>query len=176
MPLQEQPGRKSAALAALKDGLNGFVAKGLAAVTTSRDSFFRIAGMSDLYEIEAANIALMRAARADVKDFARKMIEDHSQTTQGLKSIAVEKGDAASLPMTLNTLFQSLVDDLKGVPDETFDDRYLAQQDAAHQAAITLFKTYRDRGDDRTLKDFCVRFLPVLEHHARMVKEMKDAE
>jgi putative membrane protein len=178
MPLDQEPrpGSKSATLSALKDSLNGFVAKGLAAVTTSRESFFQMAGMSDLYEMEAANLALTRGSRADVKDFARKMIQDHGQTTEGLRSIAAEKGDAGSLPSSLNSLFQSLVDDLKGVPHDAFDDRYLAQQDAAHSAAITLFKSYRDRGDDEALKQFCARFLPVIEHHARMVKAMKDAE
>lgn len=170
------PGSRSQTLSALKDSLNGLVAKAMASITTSRESFIQMAGMSDLYEKEAANIALKRARRADVKDFARKMMTDHGQTTEKLKTILVQQGDAQLLPTTLNSLFQSLVDDLKGVPDDGFDDRYIAQQDAAHGAAITLFKTYRDRGGNEALKQFCEASLPVLEHHARMVQQMEDAE
>jgi putative membrane protein len=160
-------GSKSETMSAIKDTLGGLAGETLAATVTSAKSFAKHATIATIYEIEAAKIALKRAHRADVKDFAQQMIEDHTKMGSELGSFL---GTIPTMepPKSLDTVHQTLIDDLNGADDEHFDHRYLEQQRLAHGEALTLFKTYRDRGDDSGLRNLCKLALPVLEHHAEM--------
>jgi putative membrane protein len=119
-------------------------------------------------------MALKRAHRADVKDFARQMIKDHKRTSDDLKSMLGSMNEPMQPPAKLNLLFQTLIDDLGGATDENFDKRYLAQQESVHSAAVTLTKTYRDRGDDSALRELAKLAVPLYEGHLKMVQRLKD--
>jgi putative membrane protein len=175
MTQQKQPGNRPESVSAVVDSVGGFAAKLLSSMTTSKKSFAEIAGMADIYEIQASEMALQRAHRADVKDFARQMIKDHKRTSDDLKSMLGSMNEPMQPPTELNTLFQTLIDDLSGASDENFDKRYLAQQESVHSAAVTLTKTYRDRGDNSALRELAKLAVPLYEDHLRMAKRLADA-
>src|SRR6187399_971559 len=59
---------------------------GTAAVgAISTDVFLRDAAMGDMYEIQAANMALTRAKNPKVKEFATMMVADHTKSSAKLK-------------------------------------------------------------------------------------------
>lgn len=170
-----KPGEKSDTISAIKEGIAGAAVKGLASVTTSKDEFVKLAGISDLYEVEAAKIALARSGREDVREFAQEMIRDHSKTTEELKSMLGAMNEPETPPDHLDKIHQTMIDDLNGASDSDFDKRYIAQQESAHSGAITLFKTFRDRGDDSALRELCRLALPVLEKHMAEVRQLARA-
>jgi putative membrane protein len=170
-----RPGDKSEAVSAVVDSVGGAAAKLLSSMTTSKESFAEIAGMADIYEIKASEMALQRAHRSDVKDFARQMIADHTRTNDDLKSMLGSLNEPIEPPAKLNALFQTLIDDLKGVSDQDFDKRYLAQQESVHSAAVTLTRTYRDRGDNSALRELAKLAVPLYEHHLQMAKQLASA-
>lgn len=151
--------------------MSGLAAKGQAAITTSKHSFVEMAAISDMYEVQAAEIALSRSRRHDVRDLAQQMVRDHTASSAELMKTARD----IAPPKELDRLHKGLIDDLKGISDEDFDKRYLSQQESAHSGAITLFRTFKDHGDDGNLREFCAATLPVLEHHMSMVKTLSAA-
>jgi putative membrane protein len=170
-----RPGEKSEPVSAVVDDLGGFAAKLLSSITTSKESFADIAGMADIYEIQASQMALRRSQRTDVKDFAQQMIKDHTRTSDDLKSMLGSLNEPIEPPTKLNALFQTLMDDLSGASEEHFDKRYLAQQESVHSAAVTLTKTYRDHGDNSALRELAKLAVPLYENHLRMVKNLAKA-
>lgn len=172
MSSSPRPGEKSEAVSSVVDDLGGVAAKLLSSVTTSKESFADIAGQADIYEIQASEMALTRAHRADVKDFAQQMIKDHTRTSDDLKSMLGSLNEPIQPPTKLNALFQTLMDDLSGASDEDFDKRYLAQQESVHSAAVTLTKTYRDRGDNSALRELAKLAVPLYEDHLKMAKQL----
>jgi putative membrane protein len=170
-----KPGDKSETASAIRDTVGGWAAKALASVTSGKQSFANLVAMSDMYEIEASEIALSRSRRADVKSFAQQMITDHHKTTEELKSMLGSLNEPTTLPTKLDALFQILIDDLTGATDDNFDHRYVAQQQDVHGVAITLVKHYRDHGDISALRELCKLALPVLEHHRHMADDMANA-
>lgn len=46
-----------------------------------------------------------------------------------------------------------------------FDHRYLSQQKDSHKNAVTMFRHYRDNGEDRALRDLTAAELPILQRH-----------
>ena len=167
----QEPGSKSEAASAMRDSAVAMSEKAMAAMANAKDSFVKHAALGDMYELEAARIALKRTRREDIRQFARQMIEDHTRTSAALKA-AVTGDGAVPVPDSLDRAHQTLVDDLDGASDESFDRRYLAQQKSAHSGALTLFRTYRDSGDDVRLGQLARETVPILERHMAMIERM----
>jgi predicted outer membrane protein len=114
---------------------------------------------------------LLAKFQTDVRQFARQMITDFSEMKKSLQSFlgAIER--PISPPESLDTVHQTLIDDLNGADDAHFDQRNISQQKLAHSEAITLFRTvYGPRRPRRSPKSLSNR-AAVLERHARMADE-----
>jgi predicted outer membrane protein len=58
----------------------------------SSQSFVTKAGMTDLKEIHAGEMALQKSDNSDVKSFARRIVSDHKKNCKKLQSIAEKEG------------------------------------------------------------------------------------
>src|SRR5205085_8426287 len=74
-----RPGTNTHAITAAKDMTAKAVGMISAEMTHSSKAFVQAASVSDMYEIEAANIALQRSANPKVKEFANTMLRDHGR-------------------------------------------------------------------------------------------------
>jgi len=169
------PGSKSDTASAVKEAIGGAAGLAAAATAITRDRFVHHAAIANLYELEAAKIALRRAQRQDVKEFARAMLADHEKVGSELKSFLGGTNSPQSLPDQLDAVHRTLIDDLDGAANEDFDKRYISQQKIAHQEAITLFTTYHHSGRDGGLRNLAGLALPVLQQHLEMVNELEKA-
>jgi len=145
------------------------------AATATTPDFVTKAAISDMYEIEASKLALSNAKNADIKAFARKMIDDHSATTAKVKTI-VGEDKLAPPPATLDADHARLIADLKAAKPEDFDDVYLDQQEDAHEAALALLQVYAASGDNAKLKAFAAETAPKVQMHLDMVRKLDDAD
>ncbi|MBV9785966.1 MAG: DUF4142 domain-containing protein [Acidisphaera sp.] len=125
-----------------------------------------------MYEIAAAKIALQRSRREDIKQFAQRIIAEHEKANSELRSFLGATNSPQSPPESLDVLHQTLIDDLNGASDESFDGRYIAQQRSALSGAVTLFKTYHQTGRDDGLRNLAGLALPVLEHQVEMLSKI----
>ena len=169
------PGSKTELVSAVVDALGGAAGLALAATSITREQFIKHAVVANLYEIEAAKIALQRARREDVQEAARMMLADHEKMGSELGSFIGAGNSPQMPPKELDTVHQTLIDHLNGAADEDFDKRYIAQQKIAHTEAITLFKTYHTTSRDEGLKNLAALALPVLEQHMQMVQRLEGA-
>jgi len=166
---------RSGAISAFKDTLGGAVATAVAASAFSTDSFVTNGMSAILYELKAADIALRRSHRDDVRAFAQRMHDDFGTMKNELGSFLGGTIGPTAPPEKPMKLHQVLLDDLEGVRDADFDGLYITQQKLAHLEAITLFKTFHKFGDNDGLKNLCHLGLPVLEEHAQMADRLDDA-
>jgi putative membrane protein len=170
-----KPGDKFEMASALRDGISGLESKVEAAITTSTAGFARAAAIGDLYEIDASQIALQRSLRDDVKQFARHMIEDRTTAAHELQATLAALATPLTPPTQLDARHRSLIEDLEGADEDDFDHRFIAQQHSAQGGAITLFKTYRERGHDQALRMLCAKALPAMERHMQAIEQMRKA-
>ena len=143
---------------------------------TSATDYVKMAADSDMYEVQASKVALMRSKRDDVKSYAKEMIADHTQTTKSLMA-ALKNGDRTiARPATkLSADNAAKIALLKKAPKESFDDLYLQQQVAAHQTAWALHKGYATSGTDVALKQVATTAVPVIERHLGHAQQMVPA-
>lgn len=148
----------------------GAAVTGLATASTISDAnaYVMNAAISDLYEVQSSQLALERTQSAAVRSFAQQMITDHTATTNMLRPIATQAG--ITPPSALDTRRQEMLENLRAASADDFDDRYIDQQTAAHQEALTLHRTYAAQGDHSQLKSFAAQVAPRIEQHLGHVR------
>ncbi|MDP9780767.1 DUF4142 domain-containing protein [Pseudomonas fluorescens] len=150
---------------------------GAAWAATSND-FVDNATAGGIAEIETSKLALEKSASADVKEFANKMITDHTKANEELKTLA-KKHDIEVPEDT--TLVKKAKEKLLDLRDESFDAAYANNQVKAHEETIALFKkeaetvTDDKKAGNTELKAFAQKMLPDLEHHLEAAKKLQAA-
>ena len=167
------PGTKSEAMSATKDKLGHAVGVMSAEMTTTTKGFVTAAATTDMYEVEAAKIASMRSQDEKVKKFAENMISAHTKTTAELKGIVASEKLDVSPPTILDTRRQTMIDDLRGVKDTDFDERYISQQVDAHEEALIVMRGYHKSGDNSSLKKFAGNVENSVKMHLSMAKRLE---
>jgi putative membrane protein len=144
-----------------------------AAGTPSTQDFVNKVAISDMFEIQSSQLALAKQADADTKPFAEKMVQDHQKTSSELKALVDGGKVKATLPSSLDTQHQKMLDEMKAKNGKDFDASYDQTQVKAHQDAVALFDAYAKGGDNSELKGWASRTLPHLREHLSMAEKLK---
>jgi putative membrane protein len=149
---------------------------GTAAVgAVSTDAFIRDAAMGDMYEIDAAKMALTRAKNPDVKKFAQMMVDDHTKSSNELKMLVSSGQVQGALPTALDERRMGMLDNLRGAPDADFDARYIGQQRMAHHEMLLLMNGYKTAGSNDARKAFADKDAAVVQMHTDMAAKLDNA-
>ena len=153
-------------------GAAAFALAGAAQAQTSAKDFVAQAGASDKFEITEAKLARTHAHSPAIKDFAAKMIHDHTESTMKVKAAATKVMGHAPPPPMLMPDQEKMIADLRATHGKAFDETYLQQQMQAHQQALTLMQGYAQSGDAPPLKQVAADIAPVVQSHIDMLKGM----
>lgn len=149
----------------LRTGITPLSAASVAAV----DAAFAVqAAELGLAEVALSQSALSRAVRDDVRDFARRMVEEHSQANAELTGLCA--GKRVVVPLTPARADREERRRLESLPADDFDAAYAARMVADHERAVALFRLQRDDGVDADLIDFATRLTPMLEDHLQAAR------
>jgi putative membrane protein len=131
--------------------------------TATAPSFVREAAAGGLMEVELGKIAEERASANDVKEFARRMVADHTKANDELKDLASRK--KVAVPSDLDAKQKAQVDRLSKLSGHTFDESYMKAMTADHVHDVAAFRRAAASSADADVKDFASRTLPTLEDH-----------
>lgn len=109
-------------------------------IAPKTEDFIKEAATSDMLEIEAAKIA-QQMGNADEKQFAQKMVTDHTKTSSELKGL-VPADSKSALPTSLDDSSQMKLDKLRDAKPDDFARQYDPMQVSAHKDAVSLFERY----------------------------------
>ena len=116
-------------------------------------------------EVQNAQVAMRNAQRAEVRNAASMMLEDHTRTNQKLEQLASTKGWDMPAASDMAESDQSRLG-----TGAAFDDNYLEQEIRHHREAISLYRAQAASGSDPELRQFAKETLPGLEHHLEMLQ------
>lgn len=146
---------------------NGNVVDSIGNMTTP-NGFMTEAAKGGMAEVELSRLATTKAQNAEVKKFAQKMIEDHTNANTELKQLASKKN--VTLPSELDAAHKAVKDKLSGLSGAEFDKEYVNAMVTDHEKTVNLFKTQSDKGTDADAKAFASKTLPKLQGHLDMIK------
>ena len=156
-------------LACLAAGLVGLAALPASAALSANDRDFAMKAASDgLAEVQASQLAQQRATSPQVKQFAQRMVADHSQANDKLMQIAQQQNlDLPTQPASKDT---TKLQKLRGLNGSAFDQAYAQEQVPDHQSDIALFRKEAQSGQDPALKSFAQQTLPILQQHLQLAE------
>ena len=140
----------------------------------STQDFVQKAATSDMFEIQSGKLAAEKAEHEDVREFGKKMADDHQETSEELLEHLEDEQINAQLPKGLDQEHQAKLDKLKGLSGSKFDQAYVAMQVQAHETAVNLFDSYAKNGDNEELKDWAAETLPALKEHLKEAKALNE--
>jgi putative membrane protein len=131
-------------------------------------NFIMKAAQGGLAEVELGRLASEKAQNAEVKKFAQKMIEDHSNANAELKSVATKKN--VTLPTEVSADHKATMEKLKALSGAEFDKAYVQAMVDDHKKTVDLFETESTGGTDADVKAFALKTLPNLKMHLEMIQ------
>jgi putative membrane protein len=141
-------------------------------VAPKTEDFVSLAAQSDMLEIETSKLALTKSDSDKTKQFADRMIKDHTETSTELRSLVTVGKIQVTLPTSLDRAHKEKLDKLAKLNGTAFTKEYDDMQIAAHKDAVSLFERYGKEGDNAELKAFANKTLPHLQMHLKMAQEL----
>jgi putative membrane protein len=152
------------------------LAAGQASATPSPQdqTFAQKAASGGMAEVQTAQLAQQRAASPQVKEFASRMIQDHTQANSELQQVAQQAG--ITLPSQADQKEMATQQRLRGLNGASFDQAYAQDEVRDHQEDVALFKKEASSGQDPTMKAFAQKTLPILQQHLQMAQSLPSAQ
>lgn len=120
-------------------------------------------------EVALAKVAQEKASSDAVKQYARKLHEDHSKAAQELEAIASRLGYAESRKAEKEPRAVKKFAKMQG---DKFDRAFAKHMVDDHEKAIKLFKKQAQDGNSQELWQYAQKNLPTLEQHLKMAREL----
>ncbi|HEX6707175.1 MAG TPA: DUF4142 domain-containing protein [Albitalea sp.] len=135
--------------------------------------FVEKAASDGMAEVELGQIAQQKASDDQVKQFAARMVQDHTKANDELKQIASGKG--VQLPSGPDKKHASEARKMQEMSGADFDRQYAKHMLADHKAAVADFEKASKSGKDAEVKAFAEKTLPTLREHLKMAQALNDA-
>jgi putative membrane protein len=130
--------------------------------------------VGDSMEVELARLAETGAASAEVRDFARMLLTDHSAyLAEDLEMNKDEDLARAASPTdyTLNRMM-TVWNELSGLNGSDFDRAFLRHIAMKHQSSIAAYRTLEPSARDNDLEKLLEDRVPLLERHLNRAREI----
>ena len=148
----------------------GFAAGALAnSLSHGERKFIEEAAKGGMSEVELGQFAQERASNPQVKQFAAKMVQDHSKANEELRSLAQAKG--VTVPSGPKYTEKHEMGKLAKLQGDAFDREYMDHMVKDHQKDVKEFQKQADKAKDADVKNFAANTLPTLQEHLRMAQE-----
>jgi len=140
----------------------------------STESFIHLAALAGTKEIELGKLAQQKGQSAEVKTFAKMMVDDHTIADADLKALAGAKSIKISL--VSDTLrpeqdYKAAAQQLNALSADKFDRAYLVTMLEDHRRAVALFDL-GTRSKDPQVKAYAEKYLPKLRTHLAEVEKL----
>lgn len=144
---------------------------GMSGMSTADKTFVKKAAQADKAEIELGTLAQQKTSNPEVKQFAERMVRDHTKNDDQLKQVAEQTGIA--LPTSISAKDEALKQKLSGLSGDQFDRTYMQNMVMDHTNDVSEFKHESKDGKDAAVKNYAAESLPVLESHLKEARHIE---
>jgi putative membrane protein len=131
------------------------------------------AASGGMAEVELGKLAQSKATNPQVKDFAQKMVTDHTKANNELMDVAKLKN--ITLPSVPGADEQKILADLTKKSGKDFDKAYVNAMVDDHKKDVKAFDDATKSVKDTDIKAFAVKTLPTLKMHLDMINKIHDS-
>ncbi len=148
-------------------GMNG----GMMKMSSDDQKFMMMAAAGGMTEVEMARLALQKSSSDSVKQYAQKMIDDHTAANNELMQVASMKG--VMLPTQPDAKHMAMMMKMQKLSGMEFDMMYVKEAGVkGHETMEKLFMKESMSGKDMDAKAFAAKTLPTVRMHLQMARDM----
>ena len=142
----------------------------MGAMSPGDQKFVTDVAMDGMMEVELGRWAAQKGTSEGVKQFGRRMVDDHSKAKTELMALASSKG--ITLPTALDQKHQANVAKISRLTGADFDRAYVKMMLSDHKKAVSDFEKQSTKGTDADIKSFASTTLPTLKEHLTMAQAL----
>ncbi len=125
-------------------------------------------------EVQLGQLAEQKSQSNDVKQFAQKMVSDHSQMgDKWFKPVAKQMG--VSEPKGPSKKDKKLIEKLQGLSGQEFDTEYIQAMLKDHKADLKDFQNEAKMAQDPSVKQIATQGADVISKHLQMIEQIAQA-
>jgi putative membrane protein len=130
--------------------------------------FIEEAARGGLAEVQLGQLAMEKAGSDAVKQFAKRMVDDHGKANGELQRLASGKG--VKLPTEPDAKARREQERLGKLTGASFDLEYMKHMVSDHRDDVSDFRSAAKSAKDPDVKNFAASTLPTLEEHLKMAR------
>jgi putative membrane protein len=132
--------------------------------------FAKEAAQGGMAEVKLGQLAEDRGVSDSVKNFGKRMVDDHSKAGDKLKVVSSQEN--ITLPTEIAAKDQATYDRPSKLNGAAFDRAYAKDMVKDHEGDIAAFQKEANGGKVDSLKSFASDTLPTLQNHLEEAKAM----
>jgi putative membrane protein len=133
-------------------------------------AFVRKALQGGMAEVQLGQLALQKSSNDDVKQFAQKMVDDHTKLGDEMKQVAQQL--SVKPPDSPSGKDKSTMSKLQALNGDEFDKAYIKDMVKDHQQDEKDFRTEANNTTNPTLKQVASQGAQVIGEHLQMIEQI----
>ncbi len=150
-------------LSGLLAGTTLHAARAADAMSATDRKFAAMVSQGGMFEVQAGTVAADQGSTQVIKDQGNTEEHDHKLVGAKLTSIVSDAG--MTLPDSLNSVFQTELDDLKALSGTAFDSMYLKDMEDIHAKDGAAFAAEARNGSNPKLRAFAAETHRIVQSH-----------
>jgi putative membrane protein len=164
-PAGQTPGQNNPAMESQINSMNG------PGQNTVLDKVFvKKALQGGMAEVQLGQLTLQKSNNEQVKQFAQRMIDDHTKLGEQMKPVAQQLG--VSEPNGISKKDKNAIAKLQALSGPAYDQAYIKDMIKDHKQDLSDFQTEASSGQDPTAKDAANQGSKVIAQHLQMIQQI----
>jgi putative membrane protein len=123
-----------------------------------------------LAEVQLGQLTLQKSNNPQVKEFAQRMIDDHTKLNEQMKPVAQQVG--VTPPDQISKGDRKTIAKLQALSGSAYDQAYIKDMVKDHKQDLNEFQMEASSGQDQTVKDAANQGSKVITQHLQMAQQM----
>ena len=132
--------------------------------------FIREVNADNMLEVSLGKLAEQKADNAAVKQFAQRMVTDHTKSLDDWTNLASKNG--LTIKAGMGSRHRAKLDRLQKLSGKAFDKAYVTMAVQNHKDAIDYFQREGQAAHSDEVRDLVASTLPTLQDHFKQAKQV----
>ena len=132
--------------------------------------FVKKAIQGSIAEVQLGELTLQKSNNDQVKQFARKMIDDHTKMNEQMKPVAQEL--RVEIPTEISKKDKSLMSKMQALSGAAYDQAYIKDMVKDHKEDLSEFHMEVSNGRDVGVKNAALQASKTLSEHLQMAQQL----
>ncbi|HET6218314.1 MAG TPA: DUF4142 domain-containing protein [Acidobacteriaceae bacterium] len=129
--------------------------------------FVKKAMQGNIAEVQLGELTLQKSNNDQVKQFARKMIDDHTKLNEEMRPVALQLG--VEIPSEVSKKDKSVMSKMQALSGTAYDQAYIKMMVKDHKQDLSEFRMEASNGH---VKDAATEGSKVISEHLQMAQQL----